>query len=246
MLASPLMSRRPDSPAQHASAPVALPPRRPAGLPIFLGYVPVGAAFGIARAHGGLHAAAGRSSCSALVLAGAGQFIALVAHARRSRRRRDRRSRPASSTCATCCSARRCRRTCARRRCRRRPSLAFTLTDETFAVNIADHRRGHGGRLRRWSASAPSPGRAGWPARCSARCSPALVGDPAAMGRRLRDARDVHRAARRAGRATAATSLVGALAARARPRPARSCCPASWFLIGAAMAAATVGAVVYR
>lgn len=110
------------------------------GLPIFLGYVPVGAAFGIlARTIG--FTVAQSVVCSATALAGAGQFIALSLLGSGA---------TASATIlatavvnlryllfATTLSPH------LRDVSRSNQSwLAFTLTDETFAVNIADRREG--------------------------------------------------------------------------------------------------------
>ena len=111
-------------------------------------------------------------------------------------------------------------------------SLAFTLTDETFAVNITDHAGGHAptsssmigvgvdlvdGLGRRHGALGA--------------CSAALVGDPARWGVGLRDARHVHGAARRPGRADRRHVVVG----RARRGRSRSVCalvlPGTWFIV---------------
>lgn len=109
-------------------------------MPIFLGYLPVGAAFGVLARQLGftvLEAVV----CSATALAGAGQFIALSLMT-------------AGSTAAAAIIA----TTVVNLRyvlfattlspylrgvsLRPQSLLAFTLTDETFAVNIADRRRG--------------------------------------------------------------------------------------------------------
>jgi 4-azaleucine resistance transporter AzlC len=110
------------------------------GLPILLGYAPVGAAFGVlAREYGFSVWAAGL--CSATALAGAGQFIALAA----------------LSGGGTAISALVATTVVNLRYVlfattlspslpeTRWPTLAwlgFTLTDETFAVNVADLRAG--------------------------------------------------------------------------------------------------------
>ncbi|MRS12959.1 MAG: branched-chain amino acid ABC transporter permease [Actinobacteria bacterium] len=110
------------------------------GLPIFLGYVPVGAAFGVvARSLGfnPLQAVA----CSATALAGAGQLIALqligsgatvlavvVTTAIVNLRYVLFGAAMSPHVAGTPLPA--------------QAFLAFTLTDETFAVNIDDHRQG--------------------------------------------------------------------------------------------------------
>ena len=110
------------------------------GLPIFLGYLPVGVAFGILASTLGFSVTAS-VVCSATALAGAGQFIALqflrdgagVIGVLIATTVVNLRYVLFASTMSTYV--------------RKTPLpaqalLAFTLTDETFAVNIADHRRG--------------------------------------------------------------------------------------------------------
>jgi 4-azaleucine resistance transporter AzlC len=110
------------------------------GLPIFLGYAPVGAAFGLAATAAGFSVAQA-VTCSALAIAGAGQFIGLA-------------SLKAGADLATALVAvgvvnlryllfsatlsphvRDVPRW-------QQGLLAFTLTDETFAINITDAREG--------------------------------------------------------------------------------------------------------
>ena len=110
------------------------------GVPIFLGYVPVGAAFGVlARTIG--FSTVQAVVCSATALAGAGQFIALSLLG-------------SGATALTTVAA----TAVVNLRyllfsttlsphlsgvpVRAQAWLAFTLTDETFAVNIADRREG--------------------------------------------------------------------------------------------------------
>ncbi len=110
------------------------------GLPIFLGYVPVGAAFGVlARTVGFTTTQA--VVCSATALAGAGQFIALSLLG----------SGASALTTLTATAVVNLRyllfSTTLSPHLRSVPVgtqawLAFTLTDETFAVNIADRREG--------------------------------------------------------------------------------------------------------
>jgi 4-azaleucine resistance transporter AzlC len=110
------------------------------GLPIFLGYVPVGAAFGIvARGIGFTPTQA--LACSAAALAGAGQFIALALM----------RGGATVLTVIVATSVVNLRYVLfgaamsphvAGVPLSGQSFLAFTLTDETFAVNIDDHRRG--------------------------------------------------------------------------------------------------------
>jgi len=110
------------------------------GLPIFLGYVPVGAAFGVLARTVGF--SAGQAVlCSATALAGAGQFIALSLMG----------SGATAATTLVATSVVNLRyllfSTTMSPYLRAVPAraqawLAFSLTDETFAVNIADRRQG--------------------------------------------------------------------------------------------------------
>ncbi len=110
------------------------------GLPIFLGYLPVGAAFGVLARQLGF-GIAGAVTCSATALAGAGQLIAL--------------SLLGSGTTAAATLAATAVvnlryvlfATTISPHLRGvglplQAWLAFTLTDETFAINIADQRQG--------------------------------------------------------------------------------------------------------
>jgi len=110
------------------------------GFPIFLGYMPVGMAFGILARTLGFSVFAA-TACSATALAGAGQFIALAVLA-------------GGGTVVEVLAA----TTVVNLRyvlfgstlspylhglpLTTQAGLAFSLTDETFAVNIADHRIG--------------------------------------------------------------------------------------------------------
>lgn len=114
------------------------------GMPVFLGYMPVGAAFGLAATAAGFTALQA-VACSALVLAGAGQFIGLAALAG---------GNLAAALIATSVVNLRYVLFSATMapHVREVPVwnqglLAFTLTDETFAINIADAREGHADRF---------------------------------------------------------------------------------------------------
>ena len=110
------------------------------GLPIFLGYVPVGTAFGI-LAHGLGFTPFQAMACSATALAGAGQFIALALM----------RSGAAALTVVAATTVVNLRYVlfgaALSPYARGIPLggqalLGFSLTDETFAVNIDDNRQG--------------------------------------------------------------------------------------------------------
>lgn len=115
------------------------------GLPIFLGYLPVGAAFGLAATAAGFTVLQA-TACSALVLAGAGQFIGLAALTASGNL--------AAALIATGVVNLRYVLFAATMSPHLRTAprwhqalLAFTLTDETFAVNIADTQAGRGERF---------------------------------------------------------------------------------------------------
>jgi 4-azaleucine resistance transporter AzlC len=110
------------------------------GMPIFLGYVPVGTAFGIIATSIGFSALQALA-CSATALAGAGQFIALSVM-------RTGEGAAAVLAATTVVNLRYVLFAATMSPYLRgmtlpgQAALAFTLTDETFAVNIADRRSG--------------------------------------------------------------------------------------------------------
>ncbi|HEY5549330.1 MAG TPA: AzlC family ABC transporter permease [Coriobacteriia bacterium] len=115
------------------------------GLPVFLGYVPVGAAFGLAATAAGFTITQA-TACSALVLAGAGQFIGLAALTSSGNL--------VAALIATGVVNLRYVLFAATisPHLRKVPRwnqvlLAFTLTDETFAINIGDARAGRADRF---------------------------------------------------------------------------------------------------
>ncbi len=110
------------------------------GMPIFLGYAPVGAAFGLAAAAAGFSVAQA-TACSAFAIAGAGQFIGLAAL----------QASPVLATALIAAGVVNLRyllfSATLSPHVRDVPRwqqvlLAFTLTDETFALNISDAREG--------------------------------------------------------------------------------------------------------
>jgi 4-azaleucine resistance transporter AzlC len=211
------------------------------GLPIFLGYVPVGTAFGmLARTSGFTIVEA--VACSGLVLAGAGQFVALSLM--------NSGAGLAAVLIATgvinlryvlfgAAVAPYLRDT----PLPVQASLAFSLTDETFAVNIADHQQG-----RADEASMAGVGAVSWIGWVAGTLVGAalggLVGDPArwgvgfampAMFTALLVAQVVDRRHLAIGAFAAVLALVFALLL-----------PGKWFVVAAAVGAATAGAVIYR
>jgi 4-azaleucine resistance transporter AzlC len=114
------------------------------GMPIFLGYIPIGAAFGLAATAAGFSVVQA-IACSAFVFAGAGQFIGVAALAG---------GNLAAALIATgvvnlrhlLFSATLAPHLADVPRWHQ-GLLAFTLTDEVFAVNIADAREGRADRF---------------------------------------------------------------------------------------------------
>lgn len=111
------------------------------GFPIFLGYMPVGIAFGILASNLGFTAFQSLV-CSATALAGAGQFIALSVM-------RAGEGAAAVIAATTVVNLRYVLFAATMSpylkgmTLGQQAGLAFTLTDETFAINIADRRSGH-------------------------------------------------------------------------------------------------------
>jgi 4-azaleucine resistance transporter AzlC len=126
--------------ALHGSAAARFRRGLSLGFPIFLGYLPVGVAFGI-LAKGVGFTVVEAVVCSATALAGAGQFIALQFL-------RDGSSVFGVLFATTVVNMRYVLFGSTMSTYLRKASttthaaLAFSLTDETFAVNIADHRQG--------------------------------------------------------------------------------------------------------
>jgi len=217
------------------------------GSPIFLGYVPAGMAFGVlARTVG--FSVFQAVVCSATALAGAGQFIALdmlaggataisvlvatsVVNLRYvlfgSTLSPYLRNEPLSA----------------------HAYLAFTLTDETFAVNIADHREGRA--TRRSMAGVGAIAWTGWVlGTLVGAAGAALIGDPGRFGvafamPAMFTALFVALAE---DRRHVLIGLVAAVIVVALPLLKYLGIPlaASWYVVVSSMLAATIGAVAYR
>ena len=149
------------------------------GLPILLGYMPVGAAFGIVARDLGftpLQAV----TCSATALAGAGQFIGLALM----------KSGATALTVVAATSVVNLRYVLfgaamsphvSRVPLGGQAILAFTLTDETFAVNIDDNRRGNADAFS--MAGVGAIAWVGWVSGTALGALTAgLIGDPSAWG----------------------------------------------------------------
>lgn len=215
------------------------------GLPVLLGYFPVGAAFGLLALEGGFSPLAA-TICSATALAGAGQFIALsvlgtgagAAAALIATAVVNLRYVLFASTLSPHISH------------VRLPGLAwlgFTLTDETFAVNISDVRSG-----RASAASMAGVGAVSWLGWVSGTLVGTLaaesIGDPSRFGVEFampamfsalfialaEDKRHVAIGVLAAGIALA-LPVLGGLGIEI---------PQSWVVVIAAMAAAAVAVVV--
>jgi 4-azaleucine resistance transporter AzlC len=115
------------------------------GLPIFLGYLPVGAAFGLAATAVGFTVAQA-TACSALVLAGAGQFIGVAALASGGNLVAALVATGVVNLRYLLFSATMAPHLKGVPRWHQ-VLLAHTLTDETFAVNIDDARAGRAERF---------------------------------------------------------------------------------------------------
>ena len=217
------------------------------GLPIFLGYVPVGAAFGVIATTIGFSALQA-VVCSATALAGAGQFIALnlmkegagvvaVVAATTVINLRyvlfgatlspHLKGMPLSSQAL----------------------LAFTLTDETFAVNVSDRRTGasSGASMAGVGAIAWT----GWVAGTAAGALAAsLIGDPSRWGvdfamPAMFTALLIALAEDRKQMVIAACAALLALGLPALASVGIAI-PSSRLIVIASMGAATLGAVVFR
>ncbi|MBE0417629.1 MAG: AzlC family ABC transporter permease [Coriobacteriia bacterium] len=217
------------------------------GLPIFLGYVPVGAAFGVIATAIGFSALQA-VVCSATALAGAGQFIALNL------------MKEGASVLAVVAAT-----TVVNLRYMlfgatlsphlkdmplgNQALLAFMLTDETFAVNVSDRRTGASSGAS--MAGVGAIAWAGWVAGTAAGALAAsLIGDPSRWGvdfamPAMFTALLIALAEDRRQMAVAAFAAMLAIGL-----PALSALgiiiPSSWLIVIASIGAATVGAVAFR
>jgi 4-azaleucine resistance transporter AzlC len=211
------------------------------GLPIFLGYVPVGAAFGMLARTAGFTVVQS-AACSALVLAGAGQFVALslmkagtdVAAVLIATGVINLRYVLFGATVAPYL--------------RETPlpvqaSLAFSLTDETFAVNITDHEEGKADET-----SMAGVGLISWCGWVGGTLIGAavggMVGDPSAWG--VGFAMPAMFTALLVAQLTDKRHLLIGVLAGALALAFSAVLPGKWFIVVAAVGAATVGAVVWR
>lgn len=217
------------------------------GFPIFLGYMPVGLAFGILARTLGFSVLAA-TTCSATAIAGAGQFIALsvmgsgatVFAVLAATAVVNLRYVLFASTMSPYLHG---------LPLRTQAALAFSLTDETFAINIADHRAGLS-----TPASMMGVGAVAWTGWVLGTLIGALgagwIGDPTRYGvgfamPAMFTALFIALAENKrhvviglvAGAFALALPLLSELGIRLSP---------SWFIVIASMGAATLGSVIWR
>lgn len=211
------------------------------GFPIFLGYAPVGAAFGI-LAHSWGFSPVQAVTCSATALAGAGQFIGLslmkagadVASVLVATTVVNLRYLLFGATLSPFV--------------RSAPlpgqaALAFSVTDETFAVNMTDLRKGTGDA---WSmAGVGAIAWVGWVLGTAVGAfGSGLVGDPYRFG--VEFAMPAMFTALLVAQAEDKRHVAIAVVAAVLTVVCALLLPGKWYIVAAAMGAATVGTVTYR
>lgn len=210
------------------------------GLPVFLGYMPIGAAFGIAATAAGFTVVQA-TACSALVLAGAGQFIGLAAIAG---------GNLAAALIATgvvnlryvLFSATIAPHLGDTPRWQQ-GLLAFTLTDETFAINIADAREGKADRFSMLGVGAISW--VGWTmGTLLGALAGSAIGDPSRWG--VQFAMPAMFIALLVGQLTGRREIVAAVLAAVVALALSAVLPGQWPVVAAAITAATVMTAVAR
>lgn len=230
----------PPSPSPAASRAAAFARGVRLGLPIFLGYVPIGAAFGLAATAAGFTIVQA-TACSALVLAGAGQFIGLASIAAGSLPTAliavgvvNLRYVLFSATIAP--------------HVKGVPRwhqglLAFTLTDETFAINIADAQEGKADRFSMLGVGAVSW--IGWTGgTLLGALAGGAIGNPTAWG--VDFAMPAMFTALLVGQITGRRELVAAGLAAVLALALSAVLPGQWPVVVAAVVAATVMTAVLR
>lgn len=210
------------------------------GLPVFLGYLPIGMAFGLAATAAGFTVAQA-TACSALVLAGAGQFIGLASIAGGSLTTAliavgvvNLRYVLFSATMAP--------------HVKGIPRwhqglLAFSLTDETFAINVADAQEGKADRFSMLGVGAISW--IGWTAgTLVGAVAGGAIGNPSAWG--VDFAMPAMFTALLVGQLTGRRELVAAGIAAVLALALSAVLPGQWPVVVAAVVAATFMTAVRR
>jgi 4-azaleucine resistance transporter AzlC len=211
------------------------------GIPIFLGYAPVGAAFGIVARQVGFSAVQA-VVCSATALAGAGQFIGLALVGAGAG--------VAAVVIATTVVNLRyvlfgaaMSPYVARVRASGQAFLAFTLTDETFAVNIDDHRRGTADAYS--MAGVGTIAWIGWVGGTAlGALAASLIGDPEAWG--VQFAMPAMFSALLVAQAEDRRHIVVGMLAAVVATVLMLALPSDWYVIATPILAATVATVVFR
>lgn len=211
------------------------------GFPIFLGYVPVGAAFGVLARSWGFNPLQA-TVCSATALAGAGQFIGLslmkagadVASVLIATTVVNLRYVLFGATLSP--------------HIKSAPplgqaALAYSVTDETFAVNMNDIRHG---TSNTWSmAGVGVVAWTGWVAGTAlGALGSSLIGDPSRFG--VEFAMPAMFTALLVAQAEDKRHVIVGVIAAALAIACALVLPGKWYIIAAAMGAATAGTVIYR
>ena len=205
------------------------------GLPIFLGYMPVGAAFGLAATAAGFTVAQA-TACSALVLAGAGQFIGLAALTASGNLAAALVATGVVNLRYLLFSATMAPHLKGVPRWQQ-VALAFTLTDETFAVNIADARKGRADRFSMTGVGAVAW--IGWTLGTAIGATAgSALGDPSRWG--VDFAMPAMFVALLVGQATGRREVIAGALAAATALALSTVMPGQWPVVVAAIAAATV------
>jgi 4-azaleucine resistance transporter AzlC len=211
------------------------------GAPVFLGYLPIGAAFGVVAAAAGLSVLQ-VAACSAFVFAGAGQFIAVnlmtagagLAGVLLTTAVLNLRHVLFSATLAPYLRA---------TPRRMQLPIAFTMTDETFGVNVTDLRVGTaddwsvlGVGVFSWS---------GWLLGSTlGAVATAFIGDPSRWG--VQFAMPAMFTALLVAQVTGRRHLIAALVAAALAVGLSTILPGAWPVVIGAMGATTVATVMDR
>lgn len=211
------------------------------GVPILLGYLPVGIAFGVLATTEGLSPLQ-TITCSATAIAGAGQFIGLslmsagesVAGVLAATSIVNLRYVLFGASLSTHMGA---------IPPAGQAALAYSVTDETFAVNTDDHRRG---LADGWSmAGVGAVSWVGWVAGTAVGALAAsVVGDPSRFGAEF--AMPAMFAALLVGQVESRRHVAIGLVAAVLALVFALILPGKWFVVAAAIAGATIGAAVFR
>jgi 4-azaleucine resistance transporter AzlC len=237
-IVTPMPEMSPSPPAPSAAASALRGVRL--GTPVFAGYVPVGAAFGLAATAAGFTVTQA-VVCSALAIAGAGQFIGLAALASGSL---------VAALVATgvvnlrylLFSATMAPHLADVPRWQQ-GLLAFTLTDETFAINVADAREGRADAYSMLGVGAIAW--LGWTlGTLVGALAGSAIGNPDAWG--VGFAMPAMFVALLVGQLTGKRESVAAGVAAAAALALSAILPGQWPIVAAAIVAATIMAVTER